>query len=74
LGDYQRAIDDFNQAIQLDPLFANAYKDRGIAQLELGEYARAVEDFDQAVQINPQDAEAYYNVTLSRLDNHKGDR
>ena len=55
------AIDELNEAIRLNPQFAEAYYNRGIAYYDLGQHERAIEDFDEAVRLNPQDAEAYYN-------------
>ena len=46
LGQHQRAIQDYDKALQLDPSFAAAYNNRWIAHNKLGEYTRA--DPDQA--------------------------
>ncbi len=57
---YQLAIQDFNDAIRLNPQ-ADAYYSRGVAYRKLGQFERAIEDFDEAIRLNPQYAEAYYN-------------
>jgi tetratricopeptide (TPR) repeat protein len=67
LAEYPRAIQDFDQAIQIDP-HAEAYVNRGRAYAESEEYQRAVEDFDQAIRINPQLAVAYYNRGTAYAD------
>jgi serine/threonine protein kinase len=41
---YQRALDDFNEAIRLKPDFKNAYDNRGFARDMLGDTAGAVAD------------------------------
>jgi tetratricopeptide (TPR) repeat protein len=61
LGEYQRAIQDHNEAIRLDPQLAEAYYPRGVAYGALGEYQRAIEDLDEAIRLDPQDAKAYNN-------------
>ncbi len=61
LGEFRRAIEDYDQALQLDPGVAAAYSNRGIAYAELGELRRAIEDFDQALRLDPEDAVAYHN-------------
>ncbi len=61
LGQYEQAIADYNQAIQINPQDAEAYNNRGIAYADLGQYEQATADYNQALQINPQLAEAYYN-------------
>ena len=47
------AIDEYTTAIQLDPDYAGAYYDRGIAYSNLGQHQRAIEDYDQAILIMP---------------------
>ena len=53
------AIDEYTTAIQLDPDYAGAYYDRGIAYSNLGQHQRAIEDYDQAIQLDPDYALAY---------------
>ncbi len=53
-GDYQGAIQDYNQAIRLNPKFAFAYNNRGTARLQLGDKQGAIADFNKAVELNPQ--------------------
>jgi tetratricopeptide (TPR) repeat protein len=58
-GDYDRAIDCFTKAIQIDRSKAQGYFNRGIAWVSKGEHGKAIEDFTAALRIGPQDAEAY---------------
>ena len=51
-GDNDRAIGDFDKAIELDPQFAKAYNNRGNAYYRKG-------DYDQAIVIDPKYADAY---------------
>ena len=53
------AIQDFTQAIRLDPSDAKAYFHRGNVYFELGDLDRAAQDYAQAINLNPQYAEAY---------------
>ena len=52
-GEYDRAITDYNQAINLNPKSAKAFNNRANAYYHKGEYARAVPDYDRAIKINP---------------------
>lgn len=65
-GDYRGAIQDFNQAIILDPNNANAYYSRGLFLHKLGDALGAVSDFDRALQLNPRLAEAYFHRAGAR--------
>lgn len=70
--DYQGAIADFNQVIQLDPNNAGAYNNRGLARSELGDKKGAIADYNRAIRLQPNDAVAYNNRGLARSE--LGDR
>ncbi len=58
-GDNNRAIQDYDQAIRLNPNFANAFVNRGIVYESKQQYDRAIQDFDQAIRLNPNYANAF---------------
>jgi len=58
-GDYQGAIQDFTQAIGVNPNFADAYVSRGEARVALEDYQAAVADFDLALRLEPNNADAF---------------
>src|SRR5689334_11343921 len=58
-GDYQRAIEDYGQALAINPLDAEAFNSRGATFTALGQYDRAIADFDQAVQLNATSPRAF---------------
>ena len=49
-GDYEDAINNYDQALQLKSNFPIAYYSRGIAKRNLEQYSDAISDFDQALQ------------------------
>ncbi len=51
LGDYQGALIDFNQALQIKPNYADAYNNRGIVKDDLGDKQGALADYNQAAQL-----------------------
>jgi len=57
--DYDKAIADFNNAIQLDPNYARAYYNRGVVYDYKQDYDKAIADFTQAIRFNPNYAIAY---------------
>jgi tetratricopeptide (TPR) repeat protein/S1-C subfamily serine protease len=68
LGDKQGAIDDFNQAIKINPNLAEAYSNRGTVRDDLGDKQGAIDDYNQAIKINPNYALAYNNRGNARAD------
>ena len=65
-GEYEKAIEDYNKAIELDPNLAGVYYNRGNAYFYLKQYEKAIEDFDKAIELNPNNAYAYNNRGLAR--------
>jgi tetratricopeptide (TPR) repeat protein len=52
-GDYDRAIQDYDQALGLDPAFAYPFYGRGWVYARKGNYDHAIQDYDQALRLNP---------------------
>jgi len=52
-GDYDKAIQDYNQAISRDPKSARALAGRGAAYLDRGDYDRAIQDFNETLRLAP---------------------
>ena len=70
---YEEAIKRYDQAIDINPQFAEAYNNRGITKDLLGRHEEAITDYNEAIRINPQLAEAYYNrgTTKDLLGRHE---
>ena len=67
-GDYQRAIQDYDEAIHLNGSFALSYNNRGRAHHLNGDYAQAIKDYGEAIEIDPDYPLAFYNRGLARFD------
>jgi len=57
----QKAYEDFNRAIKIDPNRADGYVGRANTLNTLGRYQEALEDYDKAIEIDPKLANAYVN-------------
>jgi tetratricopeptide (TPR) repeat protein len=57
--DYDQAIANFNKALELDPNYAPAYYNRGIAFRKKEDYDSAIADFTQAIRLDSNYADAY---------------
>jgi tetratricopeptide (TPR) repeat protein len=57
---YDRAIDDYNEAIRLDATYAIGFTNRGLAYQRKGQIDRAIEDYDKAIGLNRRLAAAFF--------------
>ncbi|HUN39405.1 MAG TPA: tetratricopeptide repeat protein [Acetobacteraceae bacterium] len=64
-GAMSDAIEDFGDAIVLEPSMAEAYRERAIARYQAGDVPGAIADLQAAVQHEPRDFAAY--ETLSHI-------
>jgi tetratricopeptide (TPR) repeat protein len=64
-GNAGAALEDYNNAIQLNSGFSIAYSNRGVAKHMLGNDSAAIADYTKAISINNSYAEAYYNRGIS---------
>jgi tetratricopeptide (TPR) repeat protein len=61
IGEYERAIHDYSESINIDPHDAKPFNNRGVAYQRTGEYDRAIADFDAAISIDPNYVNAFAN-------------
>ena len=62
LKQYDKAIADFDKAIELNPEDVHVdYRNRGVAYRKLKQYDKAIADYDKAIELNPKDADTYHN-------------
>ena len=73
LGEYSKAIEDFNESIRLNPKKALLYRDRGLAKDALKQYEDALKDFQKAIELKPKESINYYHrgVTKNRIGHYK---
>ncbi|MDP8227814.1 MAG: tetratricopeptide repeat protein [Candidatus Electryoneaceae bacterium] len=66
-------IECYANAIRLNPQYADAYNNRGIAYYAKGAYDRAIQDYDEAIRLNPQYADAYHNrgIAYEKKGDHR---
>ncbi len=57
--DFQNAIEQYSEAIRLNPEDAHAYTNRGIAKDALKRFEDAIADFNEAICIDPKNYKAY---------------
>jgi protein O-mannosyl-transferase len=71
---WEKAIQDFTQAITLDPMTPKHYYFRGTSYLNTGHYEEALTDLTKAVQLSPESSYKHYTnraiafIRLNRFD------
>ena len=63
-GDYTSAIDQIHEAIRINPNYAPAYFNLGVAYLGLNNIPEAINAYTRAIQIDPQYVDAHINLGL----------
>jgi Tfp pilus assembly protein PilF len=61
MGQYNKALEQYDKAIALNPASYETYSIRGYVLFEMGQFDKALEDYDRAIALNPSYFEAYNN-------------
>jgi tetratricopeptide (TPR) repeat protein/membrane associated rhomboid family serine protease len=62
---YEEAMNDYNEAIRLDPYYARAYNRRGLIYYHQKNYEKAINDYNEAIRLDSNYAHAYNNRGLT---------
>jgi len=70
--DYEGAMKDFNKAIEINPIYVEAYLKRADLYTRINNNDKALEDYNLAVQLEPGsfDAHFYRAIFYKNTDNH----
>ena len=66
-GKVSEAFGHYQQALRINPDYANAHESLGNALLQLGRLPEAIVQYQQALRINPDFAEAHCNLGVALL-------
>lgn len=71
-NDYERAIEDFDEALRLQPGNASILFERAGTFTSLGEFSSAISDYDSCLAIDPANPRAFFQrgVVYYRLGEH----
>jgi len=65
-GDVEGALQDYNEAIRLNPEYAEAYNHRGVARYAKGDMEGALQDYNEAIRLKPDYVKALNNRGVAR--------
>ncbi len=73
-GDYIRALDDFNKAIETEPFLPELYYLRGYTKYNLDDYIGAERDYSKSIDLSPYRSEVFVSraVVRSQQENFTG--
>jgi len=71
MGDYQKAVDSFDNVLELNPDNTDAWYNKGRALGKLRKFIRAVECFDHVLALQPDNADAWYYKGISLVQLRK---
>jgi protein O-mannosyl-transferase len=66
-GNFPKAVEEFQRAIELRPNYADAYNNLADAYECLGNLEEAIRNYKKAIEINPRLWQAYYNLGVTYL-------
>ena len=61
LGNAEKALDDFDRAIELGYTEAHAYTSRGLFHAAMGDHEKALADYDKAIELDAEDVAPLIN-------------
>jgi len=60
-GNYDKAIENYNMAILLNPIFSEAYFNRALSYYQLKNFEKSIADYTKSTELDPQNPIIYNN-------------
>lgn len=72
MKDYDGALSDYNQAMNLGLSETGLYFNRGVILQIKKNYKAAIRDYSQAIQIDPSNPKLFYNRAIAKCHSTNG--
>ena len=66
-GDLDKALQEYQKALQLNPNYTQVYTNVGTVHLKKKDYHKAIQQFKKVIELNYWDRKAHYNLGLESL-------
>jgi tetratricopeptide (TPR) repeat protein len=63
-GNFERALEEYNKALEKEPYPGRVYLNKGIIYFRLGDYQRAEQEFLKELEVDPMDERSYNNLSV----------
>jgi tetratricopeptide (TPR) repeat protein len=70
-GEFEKAAEQYEKALELDPQYVDAMTNLGVAYYNLGQLDRAIEQYTKAIEIAPNDADIRSNLAAAHVQKHQ---
>jgi len=66
-GNLDKALEEYQKALQLNPNYTQVYTNLGTVYLEKQDYDQAIQQFKKVIELNYYDRKAHYNLGFAYL-------
>lgn len=66
IDNFEKANEDYEKAIEINPEYANAYNNRGNIKSKQADYTGAIKDYNKAIELNKRFVEVHYNRGIAK--------
>ena len=70
-GDFERAIEEYRQALEIEPDNVDLMSNLGVAYYNLGELDKAIVQYSRAIEIAPNDPDIRSNLAAAYVQKHQ---
>lgn len=70
-GDFEKAAEEYEKALELEPQYVDAMTNLGVAYYNLGQLDQAIVQYSKAIEIAPSDADIRSNLAAAHVQKHQ---